>query len=228
MKYFFQSVLWFRLFAGMLIFQTVLCGAELTNANKKEIVYKMYTDYKKDFSSVHEISPREAMRLMKTANVLFVDVRKPAEMDVSMLPNAITKEEFLKNPSKYKDVKIVAYCTISYRSGMFAKKMEKKGIRINNLAGGLLAWVFEGGKVFDTHGETKRIHVYGQKWNYLPRGYEMVMFNFFEKYFQFRDFFTYFDSKGLPAKVKEDTRYTGRIDRISTYQIGQPVKIVFV
>jgi sodium/bile acid cotransporter 7 len=117
--------------------------------------------------------------------VIFVDVREPAEINVSMLPDAITREEFLKNPSRYKDVKIVAYCTISYRSGMFVKEMERKGIKISNLAGGLLAWVLEGGKVFDTHGETKRIHVYNKKWNYLPKGYEMVEFNFFEKYFQY-------------------------------------------
>jgi len=179
----FKIVLW--LFAGMLVLQNAPCNAELTNATKKEIIYGMYGDYKKDFSSVDDISPREAMLLMKTAEVLFVDVRRPAEMNVSMLPNAITSNEFLKNPSKYKDFKIVVYCTISYRSGMFAKEMEKKGLKISNLSGGLLAWVLEGGKVFDTHGETKRIHVYNQKWNYLPRGYEMVEFNFFEKYFQF-------------------------------------------
>ena len=183
MRNHFHMNLWLRLLTGILIFQAMFCNAELTDARKKEIVYQMYADYKKDFPSVHDISPREAMRLMKTADMLFVDVRKPAEMNVSMLPNAITKEEFLKNPSKYKDVRIVAYCTISYRSGIFAKEMEKKGIRINNLAGGLLAWVLEGGKIYDAHGESKRIHVYGQKWNYPPRGYEPVMFNFFEKYF---------------------------------------------
>lgn len=183
MRHHFNFVLW--MFAGMLIFQTVPCDAELTNSSKKEIVYKMYADYKKHFPSAHDISPREAMRVMKTANVIFVDVREPAEINVSMLPDAITREEFLKNPSRYKDVKIVAYCTISYRSGMFVKEMERKGIKISNLAGGLLAWVLEGGKVFDTHGETKRIHVYNKKWNYLPKGYEMVEFNFFEKYFQY-------------------------------------------
>jgi sodium/bile acid cotransporter 7 len=179
----FKKVLW--LFTVMLVFQTALSGAELTNANKREIVYEMYGDYKKDFSSVNDISPLEAMRLMKTANVLFVDVRRPAEISVSKLHNAITSDEFLKNPYRYENVRIVAYCTVSYRSGMFAKEMEKKGIRIDNLTGGLLAWVLEGGRVFDSHGETKRIHVYDQKWNYVPKGYEIVMFNFFEIYFQF-------------------------------------------
>jgi hypothetical protein len=44
MRNLFGLVLW--LFAGMLILQTVPCGAELTNASKKEIVYKMYAYYK--------------------------------------------------------------------------------------------------------------------------------------------------------------------------------------
>lgn len=183
MRHHFHFVLW--MFAGMLIFQTVPCDAELTNSSKKEVVYKIYADYKKHFPSAHDISPSDAMIVMKTANVIFVDVRETAEINVSMLPDAITRKEFLKNPSKYKDVKIVAYCTIGYRSGMFVKEMEKEGIKIDNLSGGLLAWVLEGGKVFDNHGETKRIHVYNKKWNYLPRGYEIIMFNFFEKYFQF-------------------------------------------
>ena len=37
MRYIFKFVIW--LFAGMLIFQTAPCGAELTNGSKKEIVY---------------------------------------------------------------------------------------------------------------------------------------------------------------------------------------------
>lgn len=86
------------LFTVMMVFQTASSGADLTNANKREIAYRMYGNYKKNFSSVNDISPREAMRLMKTANVLFVDVRRPAEIKVSKLPNAITSEEFLKNP----------------------------------------------------------------------------------------------------------------------------------
>ncbi len=179
----FKTARW--LLTAMLVFKAASIGAELTNADKREIVYKLYGSYKKQFSSINDTSPLEAMRLMKTANVIFVDVRKPTEMNVSMLPNSITREEFLKYPSEYQDVEVIAYCTIGYRSGVFAREMANHGIEINNLSGGLLAWVLEGGKVFDTHGETKRIHVYDQKWNFLPNGYEMVIFNFFEKHFQF-------------------------------------------
>jgi sodium/bile acid cotransporter 7 len=91
-----------------------------------------------------------------------------------MLPEAITEDAFLRNPRKYSDKTVVAYCTISYRSGKFAEAAAKKGIRIYNLEGGLLAWVLEGGKVYDSHGETRRIHVYGKRWNYPARGYESV------------------------------------------------------
>jgi sodium/bile acid cotransporter 7 len=69
-----------------------------------------------------------------------------------------------KNLDIYKDHTIIGYCTISYRSGKLAEKLGKKGIKMLNLKGGMLAWVHEGGKVYDDqHGETKRVHVYKKK-----------------------------------------------------------------
>ena len=141
---------------------------------KKEIVYKMCADYKKDFPGVEDISPETALKLLRDDKVVFVDTRKPAEMRVSMIPNAVTEEVFESNPQKYTDKTVVAYCTISYRSGKFVEKMMKKRIRIYNLEGGILAWVLEGGNVYDDHGATKRIHVYGKKWNYPAEGYTSV------------------------------------------------------
>jgi len=162
----------------------LLCDETLTDQQKKDIVYKKYDDSRKEFPHVREISPLEAMKEMAQGKILFVDTRKPAEMEVSMLPGAITWEESLKNPEKSKDRRTVVYCTISYRSGKFAQEMANKGIEIFNLRGGLLAWVLEGGKVYNSKGEeTKRINVYGEKWDYPPAGYESVRLSFFEKYF---------------------------------------------
>ncbi len=141
---------------------------------KKKIVYQMYRDYKKDFPEVKDISPKKAMELLRNDKVVFVDTRDSREMRVSMLPNAVTKDAFLSNPQKYTDKTVVAYCTISYRSGKFVEEASKKGIPIYNLEGGVLAWVLEGGKVYDARGETHRIHVYGKRWNYPAQGYESV------------------------------------------------------
>lgn len=156
----------------------------LSDAKKKEIVYAMYADYKKDFPSVRDISPQQGMELLRKDGVVFVDTRKPAEMKVSMLPHAITRNEFLSHPEKYTGKTVVGYCTVSYRSGVFAREMDEKGISVRNLEGGILAWTLEGGKVYDENGEeTNRIHVYGKKWNVAPAGYEAVMFSLWEQMF---------------------------------------------
>ena len=163
---------------------TAMGDNNLSDVQKKEIVYAMYADYKQDFPTVTDISPHQARKLLKKDAVVFVDTRKPAEMRVSMLPHAITQSEFLDHPEKYAGKTVVGYCTMSYRSGVFAREMAEKGISVSNLEGGILAWTLEGGKVYDQNGEeTNRIHVYGKKWNYAPAGYEAVMFSLWEQMF---------------------------------------------
>jgi rhodanese-related sulfurtransferase len=46
--------------------------------------------------------------------VVLVDVRTPAEQNVSMIPTAIRKETFERTRDAYTDHTIVAYCTIGY------------------------------------------------------------------------------------------------------------------
>ena len=91
-----------------------------------------------------------------------------------MLPGAITEKEFMDNFKSYDDYVKIAYCTISYRSGIFAQKLQKEGIAVYNLRGGILAWVHDGGKVYNQNGETRRIHVYDSEWNLAPADYEAV------------------------------------------------------
>lgn len=163
--------------------EAVTAEAPLTDEAKKKIVYRMYDGYTSDFPDVADISVRKAMTLSEAGEAVFVDVRKPAEMAVSMLPGAVTETRFLENPTRYAGKTVIAYCTISYRSGVFAKEMAQKGVTVKNLKGGLLAWVLEGGKVYHDGEETRRIHVYGDKWDYPPDGYESVVFHWWEKAF---------------------------------------------
>jgi sodium/bile acid cotransporter 7 len=146
----------------------------LTDSQKKRIVYDMYDSYKRSFPEVEDISVGRAMALVKSGRVVFVDTRNAKEQRVSMLPGAITEKVFKKNLERYKDHIVIGYCTISYRSGKLAKKFEKKGVKILNLKGGILAWVFEGGKIYNQQGETKQVHVYSKKWNYVPTGFVPV------------------------------------------------------
>ena len=156
----------------------------LSDPEKLEIVYQMYADGKKDFPKINDLSPQEVMDRLQTGRLVLVDTRKPAEMKISMLPGAITKKEYLVEPSRYKDFMVVAYCTISYRSGVFTRDMEKRGFTVYNMRGGILAWTLEGGSIYDPQGrKTKQIHVFGKRWNYAPQGYQPVMFSLWEQIF---------------------------------------------
>ncbi len=175
-----SRIVWGLLAAAVALGFVTLAGTmslsadDLTDAQKRLEIDSMYEGYKKQFPAVSDISPRQAMVLAADHQVVFIDIREAKEQQVSMLPGAITEKMFLKDPDKYKDDIKIAYCTISYRSGLFARKLNKKGIPVYNLRGGLLAWVHDGGKVYDQNGQTHRIHVYGSKWNLGPEDYQAV------------------------------------------------------
>ena len=145
-----------------------------SDARKREQIYKLYLSYKKNFPAVQDVSPRKAMELNNTGKVVFIDVRKPNEQSVSHLPGAITVDFFLENQEKFSGYIKIGYCTIGYRSGVFAQELHQKGIPIYNLLGGMIAWVHAGGKVYAGAEETNRIHVYSQEWNLGPEGFEAV------------------------------------------------------
>jgi len=147
---------------------------ELSNAEKKQIVHAMYQDYKKSFPDVPDMEPQTAMQLMQAEQVVFVDDRGSTEREVSTLPGAITPQELLANVQQYRGKIVVSYCTISYRSAKLTRQLRQQGLNAYNLAGGLLAWVLEGGRVYDANGESRRIHVYGKRWNYPADGYQAV------------------------------------------------------
>lgn len=137
----------------------------------------MYADYREDFPEIGEISAEELAALLEgDGEVIIVDVREPKERAVSIIAGSITQDTFEANREQYpKDATIVLHCTIGYRSGKYAEKLQRRGIEALNLKGSILSWVHAGQPVVTLEGEeTRRVHVYGQKWNLLPKGYEAV------------------------------------------------------
>jgi sodium/bile acid cotransporter 7 len=179
------------IFWQLAVLLTVLCVAQTVFGNKDmpddekiEAVYRMYAGYKKDFPAVEDISPQQAAELLNQGMVVFIDTRKPEEMTVSALPGAVSPQEYLNHRDRFKNKTAVSYCTISYRSGVFAREMAQQDITVVNLRGGILAWILEGGKVYDQNGnEVRRVHVYGDQWDYAPAGYESVTFSLWKQIF---------------------------------------------
>lgn len=165
---------------GLVFLVMVICHRDgpaepLSDLQKEKTVFEMYAKYKKDFPEVTDITPKEAMQLLvQKKRVVLVDVRTPEEQRVSMLPGAISRDEFLRHLDSYRDQVIIGYCTISYRSGKLAQELRREGITMLNLQGGLLAWLHEGGQVYSQGMETLKVHVYGTKWDLAPARYQTV------------------------------------------------------
>jgi sodium/bile acid cotransporter 7 len=147
---------------------------ELTDEEKLARIYEMYEGYKKSFPDTPDVSVEELLAMRENGDVVLVDGRKKKEQKVSMIPGAIPSEEFEKNIEQYKDKTIIVYCTIGSRSGKYAKRLIKKGMRAYNLKGSILAWIHAGQGLVSEGEETRRVHVYGRKWNLAPEGYEAV------------------------------------------------------
>lgn len=167
----------FRTLCGCAII-AVLAACSQTPSDdigRKDRVYALYAAYKKDFPQAPEITAAEAVALARRGELLPIDTREPAERAVSTLPGAITPAQYLADPGRYAGKKAVAYCTIGYRSGVWAAAKASQGLPVANLAGGLLGWLHAGGTLVDAKGEpTKTVHVYGRTWNLAPVDYTAV------------------------------------------------------
>ncbi len=142
-------------------------------AEKRAAVESMYAGYRESFAEVPSVGPGELAALQATARVVLVDVRTPAEQAVSRLPGALTAAEFEERRAELAGAVVVTYCTIGYRSGLYAQQLRAAGWDARNLAGSLLAWTHAGGELVDAQGRpTRRLHVYGERWDLAASGYE--------------------------------------------------------
>jgi rhodanese-related sulfurtransferase len=143
-------------------------GSFAGDPERKAEVMSMYRGYTRDFPQVPDIEAKRAIELWQKGSALFVDIRDDEEQQVSMLPGALTQDQYEQNPGAAKDKTLVVYCTISYRSGKFAEDLMEKGVKVLNLQGGILGWVHAGGPVFSKGKQVDTIHVYGSKWDLAP------------------------------------------------------------
>ena len=173
-----QRLVWI---AGIFIVLTgVSCQQNMalqSEAYKRSHIASMYEQYAEEFPLVESITVEYFQQLQQQGKkMVLVDVRSPEEREVSIIPGAISVEEFEVNLPQYKngDATIIAYCTIGYRSGKYARKLKQQKINILNLEGSLLAWSHVRGKLVDSAGLTRKVHVFGRKWNLTAEDYEPV------------------------------------------------------
>ncbi|MEM8667317.1 MAG: rhodanese-like domain-containing protein [Planctomycetota bacterium] len=127
-----------------------------------------------DKRQAEEDKAKEAGETAKPWKFVLVDVRTQEELDVSVIPGAITKAEYEKNQAKYSGKTVIPYCTIGGRSGAYAKKLAKDGVSVKNYKGSILDWVKNEMPVVTLKGEsTNRVHTYSDRYT-IPSKYEQV------------------------------------------------------
>jgi len=151
------------------------CGASAggSDAEKSKRIEEMYAEYQKDFPAVQGLTADELIS-GQGDDIVLVDVRGAEEQAVSMIPGAITQEAFEADRERYGSARIVTYCTIGARSGKYAAELQAAGLDVRNLEGSILAWTHAGGDLAGPDGPTRKLHVYGRRWNLAADGYEAV------------------------------------------------------
>ncbi|RPI33924.1 MAG: rhodanese-like domain-containing protein [Nitrospiraceae bacterium] len=106
---------------------------------------------------------------------IILDVRSPEERAVSLIPGAMPVDAFEEFSSHYVHKNILVYCTVGCRSAQYAVKLRESGFKVYDLWGGVLAWALHGKTFVDPDGRpTRKVHVFGSRWNVVPDNYEAV------------------------------------------------------
>jgi rhodanese-related sulfurtransferase len=155
---------------SLLLFSSACCADK--NAALVAQIDQLYQAISAAVSDVPSMDAAHALKL--PANAIFLDVRADAERAVSVLPGAITLAQ-LPAAVAAKPGPVLVYCTVGYRSGLAARKLQAQGIDARNLRGGILAWIAAGGRIQDAQGKaTKRVHVYAKNWAAVPADFTAV------------------------------------------------------
>lgn len=174
--WFLRRNLWLTI--APLLLLLIIAGSPKTDTGseewKQQKIATMYDEYVREFPEVPGLTVSEFKQLRQQNDIIIVDVRTPEEQAVSIIPGAISQSLFEQNIDRYKNYPIVVYCTIGYRSGKYAQKLQEQGLNVFNLEGSLLAWSHIGGELVNSSGKTKQIHVFGKKWQLAANGYKPV------------------------------------------------------
>lgn len=150
---------------------------EKMDSAKSARMAQMYREIHEKFKDVPDVTVSQYLQWRKTQprSIVLVDVRDDHERAISTIPGAISIYQFKKKKDYYRNRKVIVYCTIGYRSSVFARTLMKADFVAYNLKGSAIAWA-HAGELFQTpQGEkTRRLHVYGKPWDLLPNGYQAI------------------------------------------------------
>ena len=184
-------------------------------SSKRETCHQMWKSYHSKFPDVDSLTSTEYLRDLSDSTTgiplsksyTLVDVRSQAERAVSMIPQAVTLDEFESRvksspASNAIDEVVVTYCTIGYRSGLEARRLrDKYGLNVMNLDG-IVSYTHacsaaaahsssamsreDSGSGHDkimhlvepkSQKPTTKVHVFGPAWNQASNSFDAIYFS---------------------------------------------------
>ena len=152
----------------------IACAAPADEAARWAQIQAMSERYRRAYSDVPEVDVPGYQALAAAGDVVLVDVRPAVERAVSIIPGAIPLASVEADLAAYRGRVVVTYCTIGYRSGLAAAALRAEGLDARNLRGSILAWTHAGGPLEGPDGPTRRVHVYGARWDLVADEYEAI------------------------------------------------------
>jgi rhodanese-related sulfurtransferase len=105
-------------------------------------------------------------------SIVLVDARSDSETSVSIIPGAITMEQYRQQKEKHKGKTVIAYCLSGGRSGKLVRQLKGEGVRAVDLEGSILGWCKAELPLTTLDGKpTNRVNTYG---NPVPDKYVSV------------------------------------------------------
>lgn len=142
--------------------------------------YASFEELKEDLyeNTVPLMKVQELNKKIKgNQKVVVLDAREYSEYKVSHIKGAIPVgyDNFKIKPLKKidRDVQIVVYCSVGYRSERIGEQLQKSGFtKVYNLEGGIFEWKNSGYAVYDKDNkETEDVHAFSRKWGiWLKKG----------------------------------------------------------
>lgn len=130
-----------------------------------------------DGKEAQEVSADDICALLANpseSNFILVDVRSEAEISVSIIPDAITRDELESSLDDYRNRVVIPYCTIGGRSLIYARQLSRQGIDSRNFKAGIIGWCEAGLPLATPQGdETNRVHTHTTLFR-VPPTYEQV------------------------------------------------------
>jgi rhodanese-related sulfurtransferase len=143
------------------------------DAQRLQMIEDMYARSRGSFRGIAEVDVDQMLRMQAEDDAVLVDVRTAAEQVVSMIPGAITSEDFEANRAEYQNRPVVCYCTIGHRSGLYTQRLQAEGFDAHNLKGAILAYTHSGQDLQSEQGPTRAVHVYSRQGRKMvAEGYE--------------------------------------------------------